>query len=206
MKDPICNFWKEATPTVFGMTQHEKSENIDLQEQEEILGYLPDLKGKKVLELASGIGRFTGRLAKQSDHVTTVDFASHFIEKNQEIHKKLSNIIYHVADAMDLSFDDASFDVVFINWLCIYLSEEETKLLFKRISKWLAKGGIFFFRESIRQTKSSTSGKYTAIYRTIEDYSYLAKKHFETINHDIVMTYLLQYKSTDQHYWLCQKN
>jgi hypothetical protein len=41
-----------------------------------------------------------------------------------------------------------SFDIVFSNWLFMYLSDEETEQLLQNSLSWLAPGGTLFFRES----------------------------------------------------------
>ncbi|MCB1109900.1 MAG: methyltransferase domain-containing protein [Chlamydiia bacterium] len=206
MKEETYNFWSKLSPTLDHMTLRTNTKQFDQQEQKEIMSYLPDLSGHHVLELASGIGRFTGHLAHQASHVTSVDFAPQLIETNRMTHKHHTNITYKVADVMDLSFESASFDTVFINWLFIYLSDQNTQLLFERIHNWLKPGGTFFFRESTHATGRSNFGKYTAIYRRIEEYIDLISKYFTLKNHDIVLTYFLQCKLTNQHYWLCQKD
>lgn len=42
----------------------------------------------------------------------------------------------------------SSFDLVFSNWLFMYLSDEETEQLLQKSLTWLAPGGTLFFRES----------------------------------------------------------
>jgi phosphoethanolamine N-methyltransferase len=42
---------------------------------------LPSYKGKSVLELGAGIGRFTGDLAKEAGHVLALDFIESVIKK-----------------------------------------------------------------------------------------------------------------------------
>lgn len=47
----------------------------------QILGLLPPFKGKDVIELGAGIGRFTGELAKTAGHVVAMDFMENLIKK-----------------------------------------------------------------------------------------------------------------------------
>ena len=47
----------------------------------EILSLLPPYAGTRILELASGIGRFTGSLAQVAASVVTVEFMNDFLEK-----------------------------------------------------------------------------------------------------------------------------
>ena len=42
---------------------------------------LPSYKGKSVLELGAGIGRFTGDLAKEAGHILALDFIESVIKK-----------------------------------------------------------------------------------------------------------------------------
>jgi phosphoethanolamine N-methyltransferase len=46
-----------------------------------VLSTLPPYKGKTVLELGAGIGRFTGELAKEAEHVIALDFIENVIKK-----------------------------------------------------------------------------------------------------------------------------
>lgn len=46
-----------------------------------MLSLLPPYQGKRILELASGIGRFTGSIAGEAAGVVTVEFMEDFLEK-----------------------------------------------------------------------------------------------------------------------------
>lgn len=86
------------------MVLNQDIDQYDAEEREEVLSYLPNYEGKKVLELASGIGRFTGKLAEKAAHVETIDYAPHFLEVNQKAHKAFTNITYKCIDAIDLDY------------------------------------------------------------------------------------------------------
>lgn len=47
----------------------------------QVLSLLPPFKGKTVLELGAGIGRFTGELAKEADQVIALDFIESVVKK-----------------------------------------------------------------------------------------------------------------------------
>lgn len=47
----------------------------------QVLSLLPPYKGKSILELGAGIGRFTGELAKEADQVVALDFIEGAIMK-----------------------------------------------------------------------------------------------------------------------------
>ncbi|GAB6027179.1 hypothetical protein CHUAL_013932 [Chamberlinius hualienensis] len=144
----MSNYWQCFQPTLTGMMLDENAEIIAKYEQSEILSYLPDLKNKTVLELGSGIGRFTGIFAEKASEVFTIDFMANFIEKNKEINGHHSNITFLQADVTQLQLPYESYDMVFTNWLFMYLNDTEVKDLILNILRWLKKDGYLFVRES----------------------------------------------------------
>lgn len=58
--------------------------------KDSILSLLPSYKGKSVLELGAGIGRFTGELAKEAGHVLALDFIGIVIKKVNFSYLKIS--------------------------------------------------------------------------------------------------------------------
>ena len=83
MKKTVYKFWQNLSPTPAHMVLDKNVENYNQEEQKEILSLLPDFSGKHVLELASGIGRFTGHFAQLAKRVDTSDFNPTFLEKNK---------------------------------------------------------------------------------------------------------------------------
>lgn len=74
--------------------------------------------------------RFTGDLAAMAGHVTAVDFIEEYIKKNEELNSsKYSNIDFRCGDATQIQFNDGEFDVVFSNWLLMYLTDTEVQAL-----------------------------------------------------------------------------
>lgn len=127
-----------------------KASDLDKEERPEVLSMLPEYEGKSVLELGAGIGRFTGELAQQAGQVIALDFIENVIKKNEAINGHLGNIKFMCADvtSQDLNFSDESMDLIFSNWLLMYLSDQEVEKLAERMVKWLKVGGYIFFRES----------------------------------------------------------
>lgn len=117
-------------------------------EMPEILSILPTFKSKKVIELGAGIGRFTTVLAKQASHVTAVDFIEKFIQKNQESNSSYSNIDYVCGDVTRLELRKNEYDMVFSNWLLMYLDDDEVLDLAEKCLNSIKVGGYLFFRES----------------------------------------------------------
>ncbi|KAG8095168.1 hypothetical protein GUJ93_ZPchr0012g19297 [Zizania palustris] len=115
-----------------------------------ILSLLPSYEGKSILELGAGISRFTSELAKTAGHVLAMDFIESVIKKNESINGHHENASFMCADVTspDLKIEDNSIDLIFSNWLLMYLSDEEVEKLVERMVKCFKVGGYFFFRES----------------------------------------------------------
>eukprot|EP00117_Sycon_ciliatum_P034895 scpid103713/ scgid26545/ Phosphoethanolamine N-methyltransferase len=150
-RNTMKEFWDGhcTTASLQDVMLDSKAETLDESEKPEIMDMLPSLKGLRVLELGAGIGRYTGNLAETAQHVTSVDFVEQFVEKNRQINgERHSNIAFVSGDAMKLDYEENSFDVVFSNWLLMYLSDAELDQLAERMLRWVKVGGHVFFRES----------------------------------------------------------
>jgi SAM-dependent methyltransferase len=74
-----------------------------------VLDSLGDLRGKRVLELASGTGHLAQAAVARGADVVGVDVAENMVSLAR---KTASGAEFRVADAEDLPFEDASFDAV----------------------------------------------------------------------------------------------
>ncbi|XP_015582654.2 phosphomethylethanolamine N-methyltransferase isoform X1 [Ricinus communis] len=146
------NYWIEHSVdlTVEAMMLDSKASDLDKEERPEVLSLLPSYEGKSVLEFGAGIGRFTGELAQKAGQLVAVDFIESVIKKNENINGHHKNVKFMCADvtSQDLKFSEESVDLIFSNWLLMYLSDEEVVNLAERMVKWLKVGGYIFFRES----------------------------------------------------------
>ncbi|KAL9261335.1 Phosphoethanolamine N-methyltransferase-like protein [Drosera capensis] len=145
-------YWIEHSVdlTVEAMMLDSKAKDLDKEERPEVLSLLPPYEGKSVLELGAGIGRFTGELAKKAGQVLAMDFIDSVIKKNESINGHHKNVKFMCADVTspELNISMESVDLIFSNWLLMYLSDKEVENLAKRMVKWLKVGGFIFFRES----------------------------------------------------------
>ncbi|XP_027924708.1 phosphoethanolamine N-methyltransferase-like isoform X2 [Vigna unguiculata] len=134
------NYWMEHTTelSVESMMLDSNASHLDKEERPEVLSLLPAYEGKSVVELGAGIGRFTGELAKKAGQLLAVDFIESAIKKISE----------------------GSVDLIFSNWLLMYLSDEEVENLAGRMIKWLKVGGYVFFRESCFHQSGDSKRKY----------------------------------------------
>ena len=62
--------------------------------------------------------------------MTAIDFIEEYIKKNEKLNgSKYSNIDFRCGDATQIQFNAGEFDVVFSNWLLMYLTDEEVQAL-----------------------------------------------------------------------------
>lgn len=86
--------------------------NITLERLERCLGFpLTGLKGKAVLEVGCGAGRFTELLVKSGALVHSIDL-SHAVEANKQNIGEKPNYKIAQAGAYEIPFPDQAFDVV----------------------------------------------------------------------------------------------
>lgn len=146
------NYWVEHSVdlTMEAMMLDSKASDLDKEERPEVLSMLPSYEGKSILELGAGIGRFTGELAQKAGQILALDFIENVIKKNESINGHHKNAKFMCADVTspDLEIAEESVDLIFSNWLLMYLSDKEVENLAERLIKWLKVGRYIFFRES----------------------------------------------------------
>lgn len=216
------DFWKEhsAVLSVEAMMLDSQASKLDQEERPEILSSLPPIEGKSIVELGAGIGRFTGELAKQASHVLACDFMKNVIKKNEEVNGHYGNIEFVCADVTSsesLNISAGSRDIVFSNWLLMYLTDEEVTDLAHRMVTWLKRGGFVFFRESCfhqsgdhKRKNNPTHYRQPSFYlkafqeRMIleEDGSY---SELQLISCKCVNAYVINKRNQNQICWLWQK-
>jgi len=210
---PAKLFWSklEDKPTEESMLLNKEAKSIAPVDAKEILSLLPTRVGLDVVELGAGIGRFTTVIAQEeAKSVFAVDLTEAFCEENRKANVNKSNVVVHCADVKDLDLPDESVDLVFANWLFMYLDDEDVAAVFKGISQWLRPGGHFFLRESCDKPSStsvlSEMGENPTIYRSKEDYDeMLAALDLTVEKSGGLHTFLEMENLTNQKYWLLRK-
>ncbi|XP_052431047.1 phosphoethanolamine methyltransferase isoform X2 [Carassius gibelio] len=221
-RNMMTEFWKEHSKfaTVEEMMLDTNAQELTQHELPEILSLLPSLPASDVLELGAGIGRFTRHLIGKARHVTAVDFMEKFVEKNKKDNSHLGNAEFIQADVTKLDFPKHSFDVVFSNWLLMYLSDQELKSLAEKLLLWLRPGGFLFFRESCFHQSGDCKRDFNPThYRSPAYYNHLMtsllldesdqteKKcyGFDMVLNKTVQTYVKMKNNQNQLCWLMQK-
>ncbi|NP_001414863.1 phosphoethanolamine N-methyltransferase 1 isoform 2 [Triticum aestivum] len=196
-------------------------EELELQtDHQGVLAILPSYAGKTVLELGAGIGRFTGELAKEAGHVIALDFIDSVIKKNEEINGDIyKNITFMCADVTspELKIEDNSVDIVFSNWLLMYLNDEEVEKLIGRIVKWLKPGGHIFIRESCFHQSGDSKRKvnpthyreprfYTKVFKECHSYDQEGNSfELSLVTSKCIGAYVKSKKNQNQICWLWEK-
>ncbi|XP_048364808.1 phosphoethanolamine N-methyltransferase 3-like [Sphaerodactylus townsendi] len=211
-------FWQEHSKasSLEEMMLDSSAQQLTQEDVAEILGLLPCVEGLVVLELGAGIGRFTGPLADLACHVTAVDFMESFVTHNQKENGHRPNVVFLQADVTSLELPTQSFDLIFSNWLFMYLSDAELSKLAQKMLNWLCPGGYLFFREScFHQSGDSPRAFNPTLYRSPKEYNCLltsAQKilgdklyGFEIVLSRSVQTYVKRKQNRNQVCWLLQK-
>ena len=204
--EKVNQYWQQQEPTVQSMYKRWVPPLLNEEEIYEILSYLPDLQNKNILDLAAGVGRFTQPLSCRAKQLISIDKVPHFVEKNKTTHTNCKNVSFLCSDAMDLQFKEGYFDLVFINWLFMYLGDKESATLIERIHKWLKPDGMLFFRETSDFTqRQNLDSEYHAEYRPLAFYEKILENKFRIIKEGSIQAHIDYFADPAQSFWLCQK-
>lgn len=89
-------------------------------EKRQFLPLLGDIKGKKVLDVGAGTGRFSIILQAAGADVTAMDVSEKMLAKLSKKNKKIKTV---VGDAENMPFEDNSFDMVTAAFLIVHLKD-----------------------------------------------------------------------------------
>jgi 2-polyprenyl-3-methyl-5-hydroxy-6-metoxy-1,4-benzoquinol methylase len=137
----------------------------------QVLTFLGDVAGQRVVELGAGIGRFTRPLAQAAASVVAIDFMQTLIDQNAKANADCANVDFRCGDATELDLPAGETDCLFSNWLLMYLSDAEVAALAAKALAWVADGGTVFFREScFRQSGDTPRASNPTHYRDPRSY------------------------------------
>lgn len=181
------------------------------------MNLLGSTAGSRIVELGAGIGRFTAEIAKEATSVIALDFMQNLIDQNEVNNGHMGNIDFRCGDATQLELDENCADIVFSNWLLMYLSDAEIETLAQKMLHWLVDGGIVFFREScFRQSGDRSRANNPTHYRNPRQYFEIFDKtkvarptggydYFELVVCKSVDTYVKVKQNQNQVCWKWKK-
>jgi phosphoethanolamine N-methyltransferase len=203
---------------MIGERNLEKALEFHELDRNEVLKLLPDYTDMDVLELGAGSGRYSGELAKKAKFVEATDFMESFVKQNEITHgSSYPNMKFRTLDAAKLDYPPNSFDLIFSNWLLMYLNNEDTGRYAYNNLMMLRPGGFTFFREShFRPAGVRSQSVNPTIYRSLMEYQnffssarYTDDKNdtyfFELVYAGNCQTYVQQKGNPAQVYYLWRK-
>ncbi|WP_027370305.1 methyltransferase domain-containing protein [Desulfovermiculus halophilus] len=200
------SFWEQQDLDIQSMMLNKDVDpSFEERERTEILSYLPDLNGLRILEPAAGIGRFTTCFAPVAAQVTAQDFVHEFIDSNKSACCEYPHVCHAVGDIMEADFPAASFDHIFINWLLMYIRDEDLPVLARRLTTWLSSQGTMFVRESCVSASNPNQPHPHTHYRDPEVYERLFADWFQITAKGNVKVYEQEYNNPNQRWWLLTK-
>jgi 2-polyprenyl-3-methyl-5-hydroxy-6-metoxy-1,4-benzoquinol methylase len=158
-------------------------------ENQFILSQMGELKGKRLLDVGSGLGESSVYFALQGARVTMADISPGMVQTGHEIAKKYGvEVEGMVSSAEGLDVPGESYDLVYIANTIHHVQNRE--VLFQKIHRALKPGGRFFsfdpiaynpvinvYRRMATQVRTEDESPLTA--RDLK----LAKKYFPDVQH-----------------------
>ena len=122
------------------------------------------VKGKKVLELATGPGMIAKNVAWSAEKIVATDFSSEMIEQAKK-GEVPSNVVFEIADASDLHYEDSFFDVVIIaNALHVVPNPEK---VLSEIDRVLVNDGLLICPTFIHRSAEKKENLWAKILRLV---------------------------------------
>lgn len=198
MLDPVKvkDFWEKrvkayksvAFESVANLEQDPENLKLKIRDEvDKVFDWLPDLKGKRVVDLGAGVGQWSFRFAERmANQVTAVEFTESLsrlgVEEAQK--RQCTNVEFIVSPAEQFR-SDTPYDVVFISGLFVYLNDDQADLLINNLPTLCHPDTVVLLRDGTGiagrheindQFSDHLQANYSATYRTREQYKSLFEK------------------------------
>uniref|UniRef100_A0AC35U6C0 Methyltransf_25 domain-containing protein n=1 Tax=Rhabditophanes sp. KR3021 TaxID=114890 RepID=A0AC35U6C0_9BILA len=162
-RENLKKFWSRYSgqADINAMMLNQNAGDIEEADRHDIMSSLPSVDGKDVVDIGAGIGRFTTAFAKSANLVISTDFIDEFIRVNREANGHLANVEFQVNDAAHLELQKNGFDLVFTNWLMMYLDEGEVVDFLLKAIEWIRPDGHLKLRESCSEPSTARTAANT---------------------------------------------
>lgn len=201
------------------ITSFQEKDNLNQRQVEEskiILDNI-DLKGKKILEIGCGLGRWADFFHDKCDTYLGIDYSKNLIQIAKE-NFNYENCFFQEMSAFEIDIDklivNPPFDIIFIAGVLIYLNDEDIPLMIQGLNKISSEDKVIYIRETISKLDSRLTLKdfysddlkvdYNAIYRT-EDELLNFFKDFDNISYiksEIIFETLNKHDETGYKYFI----
>jgi len=155
-------------------------ESIACPENKQIIKWMKDLNGKKVLELGCGLGEASVYFAKMGAEVTSTDISKEMVRKTESLAEfhgvKVRGIVVSANDLNNL--DDDYYDFIYAGNL---LHHVEIEKCLRNLYPKLKPGGVAFFWDPIAYNPIINIYRMLATQVRTEDEHPLKKQDFKTI-------------------------
>ncbi|MDC0598485.1 methyltransferase domain-containing protein [Gammaproteobacteria bacterium] len=190
----VMDFWssrveKMGTIPVEALTNLEENkslmdEKVSL-EQNKVFQWINPTDETTILDLGAGIGNWSLPLAKKSKKVLAVEYIDNLVEIGRKLAADagIKNIEFICAPAQDYVCN-TKVDLVFISGLFVYLNDDDCERLIGNLGSCCHESTQIFVRDGTgigerREINNKDSellnAKYSAIYRTKDEYIKLFK-------------------------------
>jgi trans-aconitate methyltransferase len=123
-----------------------------------------------VLDLGSGIGRWTEYFARRFARIVAVEASRPLFEAMAQRCSPLVNVKMIHGDVMQFQPED-HYEVIFLGGMLMYLNEDDVIRLLRKLVSSLQPGGMILCRETtVRKGEVTRRGDYQAVYRSVENY------------------------------------
>jgi ubiquinone/menaquinone biosynthesis C-methylase UbiE len=135
-----------------------------------------ELKGKRILDVGCGVGRWSIQLAAVAEHVVGVDFARGMvgIAKDRAIERAPGNVDFVLASAHSLPFSSRSFDAsLSVTVLQHIVDEKQLVEALSEIARIAKIGGRIILLEQTPCRREAAHSQFPTVGRTHEEWVHL---------------------------------
>jgi cyclopropane fatty-acyl-phospholipid synthase-like methyltransferase len=195
MLDPIKvkDFWEKRADT-FQTVAFESIANLEQDpeylklkikdETEKVFGWLPDIKGKRILDLGAGVGQWSFRFsARMAGLVTAVEFTKSLANIGiEEIRRRQCTNVEFIVSLAEQFHSNETYDIIFISGLFVYLNDDQAEALIAKLPSLCHPDTIVLLRDGVgvasryeinNRFSEHLQAYYSATYRTREQYQAL---------------------------------
>ncbi len=200
----VKKFWDERAKTyqdmafesVAGLEQD--PDNLKLKiglECNKVFDYLPDVTGKRILDLGAGVGQWAFRFAERGAHlVKAVEYSADLCEVGRkEARDRGADQVNFVVSPAEDYVENAKYDIVYISGLFVNMNDDQVEKIATNLPMFCDANTCVILRDGMAREKRYELNKafsqhlqteYSAIYRTRETFIEMFARNGFTVSRD----------------------